>query len=111
MRQIKDHAPSQYEQHRDAILLVSGPEVDDIGHHPWIREATPAEVEAERVRLTTPWISAITGEPVPGRPDFNELHTYDGEPYMWVVVGRDAPGHIWRQATGHLRLRRFSDDG
>lgn len=111
MRVIQDHRPSQYEQHRDCMLLLSVYEWKEIRGHKWIREATKDEIELERERLTSPWRSAVTGEVVFVRTDFDELHEHDGETYLWVIVSRNAPGHIWRQASVHLRIRRFSEDG
>lgn len=111
MRNVEDHSPSQYEQNRNAILLLSFDEFSELEGYPWIRAATREEIAAEKERLETGFISALTGEYVPGRQDFVELHTgEDGTPYMWVVVDQTAPGHIWRQATSKLRLHRFRED-
>ncbi len=111
-RDIKDHSPSKYPQHREALLLVSFDELAEIDHHPWIREATPNEVEEERARLTASRPIAGTDEVAPGRSDFDELSVdNEGRPYRWAVVAKDAPGHVWRQATGHLRILRFRDKG
>jgi len=97
-RTIEDHSPCEYEQHRDAPLLLSFDEFSELEHHDWIRESTPEEIEKEE-------------EKIKERGDLDTLkRDKSGRPYLWVTVLKTAPGHIWRQATGYLRLFRFMED-
>ncbi len=111
MRQIIDHSPSQYEQHRDVTLFLSFDEWAELKGHPWIREATEAEVEDMRQER------AFGDARVGGRDDAKDRADWEslfedstGRPYLPVTVLRSAPGHVWRQATGHLRLHRVSEE-
>lgn len=93
---IEDHSPSEYGQPRDATMLLGIAEYSDLESYEWIREATLDEVEVEIEKVVT------------DRPDITELlEDHRGRKYKWVTVLRTAPGHIWRQAFGHLRLLHF----
>jgi len=102
MRQVEDHTPNRWAQTRDCILLLSLDEFAELDGNPWIREATAEEALLERARLEAPF-----SDGTPGRQDVDEMMFHDSTPYLWVVVLRTAPGHIWIQASGHLRLHRF----
>jgi len=108
MREITDHSPSKYEHHRDCTLFLSFDEWAEVQGHEWIREATQEEVWALRSEITSPY-----EDEQEQRAAWDALFVdqYSGRPYMPVTVLRSAPGHIWRQASGHLRLFRFRENG
>jgi len=113
MRTIEDHSPSQYDQGRDATLFLSFDEWAEVEGNPWIREATVEEVGALRAER------ALGDAREGGRDDQKDAEDWrglftdrdTGRPYLVVTVLASAPGHIWRQATGHLRLFRFRENG
>jgi hypothetical protein len=112
LREIKDHSPSQYPQERDCTLFLSFDEWAEVEGHPWIREASKEEIEAARERRALGDARDGGRDDAKDSEDWQELFTdHTGRPYMLVTVLRTAPGHIWRQASGHLRLMRFRDDG
>lgn len=108
MRPITDHSPNKWEQEGVATLLLSFDEWAEVEGYPWIRVAT--EEELEELKRTTLLGDARDG----GRDDAKDEAEWNSafrgpskEPYLVVTVLASAPGHIWRQATSHLRLRRF----
>ena len=111
MREVKDHAPSQYEQHRDCTLFLSFDEWAELEGQPWIREATKEEIETARREHALGDAREGGADAQKDEDDWHGLFLdrNTGRPYLLVTVLKSAPGHIWRQASGHLRLFRFRD--
>jgi len=98
-----DAVPSRYRQ-RPVTLLLGAEGVADLqsahgGNYPaWCREATADEVDAEL---------EYQGDEENKARVRDMVVDHTGRPYWWVTLSPDSPGHVWREASSHLRMLRL----
>lgn len=79
---------------QDVTILLGAEGCAELEHQPWLREATPEEIEAFKEKCGRSYYDAM-------------LLDHNGRPYWTMTVLRTAPEWAWNTAMGHLRLVRL----